>query len=476
MSTTSRHRSGRGPAKGRTVTKTVRGATSTRAAVTAAAGPELRNERARIVGTRTGVVADLTVLLVRAGRAALGGVRLAARQVGDVVTPVGWGMLSAAVLCFALGYGLSLAEIAAVGWGLTVIIAVAGFFLIGGSSHDLRLVMAHDRVVVGERAVGSVIVVNPRRRRLLGAGIEVPVGDGLLELPLPSLGPGSSHEEVFTVPTSRRGVVRIGPVRTVRADPIGLVRREHVWSASVELYVHPATVSIPSSSTGFMRDLEGQVTRDITSSDIAFHALRDYRPGDERRFIHWKSTAKQGAYMVRQFEETRRSQLLVALSLASSDYESPEQFELAVSAAGSLGVRAIRDGRSVSVVVSESTPEFAKRAVLASRPLRTLTPTRLLDDLAGIETESAALGIRDLARVAAEDVSGISVAYLVLGSTPSVARLRSAAAAFPPGVDVIAVVCDAGFVPGLTRVGELTVLTVGFLDDLQKSLARARAV
>jgi uncharacterized protein (DUF58 family) len=292
---------------------------------------------------------------------------------------------------------------------------------------------------------------------------------------VPSLPHGGAAEEPFTVPTSRRGVVRIGPVRAVRADPLGLVRREHVWASTLELFVHPRTVPIPSTSTGFVRDLEGQVTRDLTSSDVSFHALRDYQPGDDRRYIHWKSTAKTGVHMVRQFEQTRRSHLLVALSRASADYEDEEQFELAVSVAGSLGVRAIRDARTVSVVASGQTPEFAKRKVFSVRSLSTLTPVRLLDDLARIELADSALGVVDLARVAGEQGAGTSVAFLVLGSRPTPTQLRAASACFPAGVEVVAVVCDPGYAPALKRVGELSVLTIGFLDDLQKALARSRA-
>ena len=205
----------------------------------------------------------------------------------------------------------------------------------------------------------------------------------------------------------------VGPVRTVRADPIGLVRREVVWTESAELVVHPRTIGVPSTSTGLIRDLEGTPTRDLTSSDVAFHALREYQPGDERRYIHWKSTAKTGTFMVRQFEQTRRSHLVVALTLATGDYASEEEFELAVSVAGSLGVRAIRDGRTVSVVVSTVTPEFAKRKILAVRALATHVPARLLDELAVVDVAAAALNIRDVARVAADDVDGISVAFLV---------------------------------------------------------------
>ena len=159
---------------------------------------------------------------------------------------------------------------------------------------------------------------------------------------------------------------------------------------------------------------------------MSFHALREYVPGDERRYIHWKSTAKTGTYMVRQFEETRRSHLVIALSLANSDYADDDEFELAVSVAGSLGVRAIQDTRTVSVVASEKTPDFAARKVLAVQSLSTLTRSRLLDDLAVIERAESALAIRDVARVTAETVAGISVAFLVCGSLAAAAELRAA--------------------------------------------------
>ena len=47
---------------------------------------------------------------------------------------------------------------------------------------------------------------------------------------------------------------------------------------------------------------------------------------------------------------------------------------------------------------------------------------------------------------------------------------------FPAGVDVVAVVCDPEAVPSLRRIAELSVLRIGFLEDLQKSLARNAAV
>jgi uncharacterized protein (DUF58 family) len=436
---------------------------------------ELTNARARIVGEREGALADAIVWTVRTTSSAARAVSRVARRVGSVVTPVGWSMAAVALLAMIGGYVFGWTEAVVVGWTAVALLIIASGYLVGRTAFDVGLSLPANRVVVGDRAPGAVSVRNPGRRRLAGVRIEVPVGDGLAEFASPALSGGEEHSDVFVVPTARRGVVPIGPVRTVRADPVGLLRREVVWADSLDLFVHPRIVAIPSMSTGFVRDLEGAPTRDLTASDIAFHALREYQPGDERRNIHWKSTAKTGSYMVRQFEETRRSHLLVALSLATADYASPEEFELAVSATGSLSVRAMLDARTVSVVASAETPEFAKRMVLSARRLSTVNRGRLLDDLAGVETASSTFRLPELARVASDDAAGTSIAFLVAGSAVTAGQLRAAAAHFPLGVDVVAIVCDSGAVPSLRRVADLTVLTIGFLEDLPRSLAKRLA-
>ena len=435
----------------------------------------LTNARTRIVGDRTGFLADTIITLVRLFRAIAGIFVAWFRRISSVITPLGWSMLLVVPAAFTLGYGLGWVELVAVAFAGTMLIIIAAIYLIGRNAFTITLSMPHSRVVVGERATGLITVVNPTRRRLIGVKVEVPVGRGLAEIAMPGLSRGASFQHEFLVPTAHRGVLAIGPVRSVRADPVGLVRRELVWTESKELFIHPRTIGIPSTSTGFVRDLEGNPTKDLSNSDVSFHALREYVPGDERRYIHWKSTAKTGTYMVRQFEETRRSHLVIALSLATSNYATEEEFEMAVSVTGSLGARAIRDARNVAVVVSEKTPEFAKHKVLAVRHLNTRTRARLLDDLAVVDNAESVLGIMDVARVAADEVTGISVAFLVCGSLATPTELRAASTKFPPGVEVIAIVCDPETVPGLRRVAGLSVLTIGYLEDLQKSLARAAA-
>lgn len=460
-----------------------RGATTARA--TASARPEtgalgqttagLTNARTRIVGNRTGLLADAIVSIVQLLRTIRYFVLKASRRIADVVTALGWATVIVVFLAFVVGYSLGWLELVAIGYGGTILLLVAVIYLIGRTAVTVDLTLEHSRVTVGQPAIGRVGVRNSSRRRALGSNLEIPVGRRTIQMAVPGLWHGGRVDQDFRIPTDQRGIFRVGPVRTIRADPIGMVRREVVWTDAHELFVHPQTVAIPSTSTGLIRDLEGQPTRDLSNSDVSFHALREYVPGDERRYIHWKSTAKTGTYMVRQFEETRRSRLVVALSLADADYASPAEFEMAVSTAGSLGLRAIRDARDISVVVGEKTPEFAKKKVLGIRQLDSVSRSRLLDDLAGLDQVASSLGIVDIARVAADRVTGISVAFLVCGSSVSLGDLRAASVQFAVGVEVVVVVCDPETVPGLRRVPGLTVLTIGYLADLKASLARSAA-
>lgn len=301
---------------------------------------------------REGVLAVVIGRAVVAGSRAAAALVRAARMVQGVVTPLGWSVIVVAALALAGGYTWGWLELIALGWGLVVLVAAASVWLIGRGAGTIQLVLPSPRVVVGEPAEARLIAANPGRRRFGGVQLELPVGRRIVERVLPGLPRGGVFDEQFAIPTERRGVVPVGPARTVRADPIGLMRREFVWSETAELHVHPRTVPINALSTGFIRDLEGTPTRDLTASDIAFHALREYVPGDDRRFIHWRSSAKTGTFMVRQFEETRRSRLMVLLDLDPGSYVDAAEFELAVSAAASVGARAIRDARTVSFVVS----------------------------------------------------------------------------------------------------------------------------
>lgn len=435
----------------------------------------LTNVRTRLVGDRDGVAADAVVGVAKAWAAAWRLVRRGWAEVSSVVTGLGWTVAAVTLVAFVAGYRFGLREVVVVGFAGTVLVVVAVLALLGRSRLLIRMRLPQHRVAVGDDAGVVVTAENPARLPSVPTTVEVPVGTGLVDVAIPSVAPDGVFEQQVPVPTVRRGVLDVGPVTGVRADPVGIVRREVVWTEREQVIVHPRTIAIPSTSTGLVRDLEGQATTDLSPADIAFHAVREYQPGDDPRTIHWKSTAKSGALMVRQFEDTRRSHLVVALATGRGEFADDDEFELAVSAAASLGTRAVRDGREVSVVVSERTPEYAKRPVYAVHRLPTVTPTRLLDEFATVGLSDSCLPVAEVARIVGADTAGISVAFLVVGSEVGLPALRLAATRFPVGVEVVAVTCEPEAQPRFLRVAGLTVVTIGYLDDLRQALHRSAA-
>jgi uncharacterized protein (DUF58 family) len=195
--------------------------------------------------------------------------------------------------------------------------------------------------------------------------------------------------------------------------------RVREWPNVRRVYVHPPTVTVPSTMSGFIRDLEGSPTQNLVDSDISFHAIREYVPGDGQRHIHWKSTAKTGRLMVRQFEESRRARMAVLLGTNPLEFATPDEFELAVSVAGSLGTRAIRDGRDVSVLVSGSSRGIRKLSSTAAR--------FLLDDLCTVDLDESASVLHELSTQTSRQLPDLSLVIAVCGSVlgfKQAARMR----------------------------------------------------
>jgi len=366
---------------------------------------------------------------------------------------MGLSALGLAVGLALIGLALGWAEVVLIALALGLVLAAAVAFVVGRTFYDVHLDLARLRVRVGEQAFGRVVVNNPTGRRRSGCEAFLPVGLGTARFRVPRLAAGANHDETFTIPTERRCVVLVGPVQSFRQDPFSLLRRSQRLSPSHELFVHPKTVSLEGSSAGFLRDLEGRPTDDLSSSDVAFHALREYVPGDDRRYIHWKTSAKVGRLMVRQFEESRRSHLVVALSTNLDEYQDAEELELAISVAASLGLQAIKEEKDLTVVSSDGA-------------LRCQNGGRLLDDCSRIVPRQGAGGIDQVAREAAAQVPDASTAVLVTGALPNPAKLRSALSGFSVEVMAAAVRCDRAATLGRRSLGDAPVVSLGELTDL----------
>lgn len=386
------------------------------------------------------------------------------RKITAAIRPLAWVLMAIAVGFWVIGQIAGWAEFTIAAAVIAIAVAVCALFLIGRTAYDVSLDLARTRVVVGERAVGALTLANRGSRAILPSRVVLPVGSGRGEFGIQRLAPGEEAEELFAIPTQRRGVVKVGPVSVVRGDPLGLFERAHRRDDPVDLFVHPRTVLFDGQSLGYLRDLEGLPAADLSRDDVSFHALLEYQPGDDLRHVHWKSTARTGTMMVRQYEETRRSHFVIGLSRSLNDYATADDFELGISAAGSIGLRALRDSQRVDVRVQ-------------GRELPAGTGKQLLDSLAAVESSKAKEGgIADLAGIVSATMPLASVVVLVCGSRVASDDLRLACSRLPFGAKVLAVVTDTtATAPTLRRIGDADVVTVGALEQVPLALQKVLA-
>ncbi len=378
------------------------------------------------------------------------------RRALGVVTPLAWALAATGAVATIVGVLAGWEELVAAGVGALLLVTIALAFVIGRADLEVAIEVQPQRVTAGERAVAQITATNRAVTPLLGATMELTVGESTAEFRLPAMGPGGSHEELFLLPTVRRAVIPVGPATTVRSDPLGIMRRTSTWTDVVPLFVHPMTTPLAELGSGFVRDLEGQATNQVSQADVAFHTLRPYQPGDDRRFIHWLSTARAGELMVRQFVDTRRSHLAVVVDGDGRSYVDDE-FETAVSVAGSLGRRVLLDQQDLSMVV-------------AGDRIPTHSGTELLDGLAAVQTGGRRIGLVPAVDRLFRVGSGFSVAIVVSGRSAAFADLRAAAVRFPQDVRVLLLRVDHSSPTTFQPFGSHHLLTLGHLDDLAQLL------
>lgn len=369
------------------------------------------------------------------------------------VTTTGWAVITLVIVGLALAVTFQWVEALACALAGVVALVLAAMRVAWRPPHVVSIRVPNERIVAGQTAVGEISVRNERARSVRSGIIELPIGTGTGEFVVPPLGAHETWDEMFLISSRHRGLINVGPARAVRSDALGLLRRVRMWDEPVLLHVHPRTVRVPFDATGFQLDVEGVATGKLSSSDVSFHALRDYEPGDDRRAVHWQSTARLGKLIVRQYEETHRSHHVIVLD-TSRDAWDHDAFETAVSVAGSLGLANLRESRPVSLTTTEGW-------------LPSGVAMRMLDALSEVKARS----FGDLSRRVREAVAqrpGVSALTLIVGPNVTDTEAAHLARLAPIDVPVSIIRIGAEGVRARRDLGRGVLLDCSTLDDLPR--------
>ena len=255
------------------------------------------------------------------------------------LTGRGWGVVAVLIGSIALGLALRYPEAVGIGMGTLVLLVVA-YFLVSGGGPVWATATAQPRV---ERRADSAVRVDVDAARAHRRGLRL-VAPGALAHPVVWDETGI-HADV-PIPTQRRGPVSLGPWSLERVDPWGLLRRRVGEVDGVAVLVIPrvrpvSLATLPSA----LADFGGSAEMGTTT----FATLREYVVGDELRHVHWRSSAKTGTLMMRQYIDVTRPRITLVLVVEERAYTSDDEFEGAVDFLASLAAVASSSGLDVDV-------------------------------------------------------------------------------------------------------------------------------
>jgi uncharacterized protein (DUF58 family) len=220
------------------------------------------------------------------------------------------------------------------GWlrGINLVALIACVLIalwVGNVAHvflrfGLKRVQVHRRVegtvFAGQPFLMELEVVNASGRGQAAVRVDDEGADHRVSWFLPRLGKGRTHLHTVTVELPERGPYAWHGPRVSSGYPLGLAVR------TVRRETREATLVLPQLGHLHLGRLKALVqqrqlpppaargrARRTPGAQLDFCGLREFRPGDSPRWIHWRTSARAGRLMVREFEEPPLENLVVVL-------------------------------------------------------------------------------------------------------------------------------------------------------------------
>lgn len=264
------------------------------------------------------------------------------------LTPIGWiALIGAGVAALA---GIDTSQTATY-QAFTLFGALLGLALVGSAAFRARGMITLERelpryLTAGEPCAYRVMLTNRGRRALAGASLEEHFHDprpGYAEwriarepgearrnwfdremgyfrwrwaierrlprpqtaVPLPAIAPGGRATVRLTLEPRRRGRIDLAGLTLGRPDPLGMVRALRRFALPARVIALPRRYRLPALILpGARKFQQGGVSLATSVGDSEeFVSLRDYRPGDPLQRIHWKSFARTGKPIVKEYQD-----------------------------------------------------------------------------------------------------------------------------------------------------------------------------
>lgn len=309
----------------------------------------------------------------------------------------------------------------------------------------------------------------------LGLKDDLPLGLSRMEEdPVPvHLAPHGTDEAGYTMRLQRRGEHTLPAVRVTSTDPLGLSLVETRLPVESRILVYPRVVPLPTwvqppDIGGGQAPLEASRRQGEGSS---FFGIREYRPGDPLRHVHWRTAARWRRLAVVEWEADESTDALLALETrrgTERDLGSGTTLDLAAGLAASLASEILGAGDALRLLV----PGLTEWRPLPHRGIEAMPG--VLEALARMRAEGEHSLAGELRQLAPQLAPGMLVCWIT--ATPSAELVETArflrSARLQPVIYAIVTPDDTGWDAVEAELGSSSVrlIRLNADDDLAKAL------
>jgi uncharacterized protein (DUF58 family) len=289
--------------------------------------------------------------------------------------------------------GSVLLGVAAIGTGNNLLFlllgAMLGFITLSGwlSEQVIRRLEVRRRPprgVTAGRPARIAYEVRNLKRRLPSFAVEITEAGRDGHAWVHAVEPGATAHARAEVTFPRRGVYPLETLTLATSFPFGLFRKERDVELPGEAVVwprHDRPVREPRPAGERVRRA-GETFAGAAGSRGEYRSLRPYRPGDDPRDVHWKTTARLGAPVVREYERDRAQALWICLELR---WPGGDAAEAACETAASLASDAARRGDAFGFATAEARVQPGAGSAQLERVLDALARARFRPDAPRLE-------------------------------------------------------------------------------------------
>ncbi len=196
--------------------------------------------------------------------------------------------------------------------------------------------------IFAKRPLDLMLRIENKKKQFPSLAISIKANDTeLLDLKNNFIVKINAHEakdSMITMTFKQRGQRQMPNILLETHYPFGFLKKTSTFQFDQTLIIYPELFDIKKLDA-FKNIPVGQHLTSQKGHSLNPYGIREFIHGDDHRYIHWKSSAKNQSLKIKEFEAENKNEIDVHLVLLKSEFDDPNITEKTISLTATLIAR-----------------------------------------------------------------------------------------------------------------------------------------